>query len=470
MHNLIILWKTILIRAKIKVTILIKERNHVLEDQNEIWIYLKNKFKEDLSKVSFDTWIDSAKALSVSNQKFTVQVPTTLHKEYWENNLATKIVEYIYEYSGQEINPHFVTKDEQELEKIEEQKIPIPSPFTSNRSTELNSKYTFDTFVIGKGNQMAHAAALVVSEEPGTIYNPLFFYGGVGLGKTHLMHAIGHQYLSINPGKNIKYVSSETFANDFIGSIQNRTQEEFRQKYRTVDLLLVDDIQFFADKEGTQEEFFHTFNALYDDRKQIVLTSDRLPNEIPKLQERLVSRFAWGLSVDITPPDLETRIAILRKKADAEGLEIPNDTLSYIAGQIDSNIRELEGALVRVQAFATMNNEEFTTSLAADALKSMIKSSEKEVTISKIQKEVTSYYGITIDELNGRRRVQTIVMPRQIAMYLSRELTDASFPKIGSEFGGKDHTTVMHAFEKIRKLVKEDAQIKKEIQEIKESF
>ena len=443
----------------------------MLEDQNDIWIYLKDKFKEDLSKVSFDTWIDSAQILSVSNQLITIQVPTTLHKEYWENHLATRIVEYVYEYVGLEINPRFVTKDEQDQQDQEEEDVmetsSAPSVF---RSSELNSKYTFDTFVIGKGNQMAHAAALVVSEEPGTIYKPLFFYGGVGLGKTHLMHAIGHQYLSINPDKNVKYVSSETFANDFIGSIQNRTQEEFREKYRTVDLLLVDDIQFFADKEGTQEEFFHTFNALYDERKQIVLTSDRLPNEIPKMQERLVSRFAWGLSVDITPPDLETRIAILRKKADAERLEIPNDTLSYIAGQIDSNIRELEGALVRVQAFATMQNREITTSLAADALKSMIKGAEKELTISKIQEDVARYYQITVDDLKGRRRVKAIVTPRQIAMYLSRELTDNSFPKIGDEFGGKDHTTVLHAHEKIKNLLNEDPKMKKEVNELKDSF
>jgi len=458
-----------LTRAKIKgTTLYLKERSHVLEDQNSIWIYLKDKFKEDLSKVSFDTWIDSAQVLTVSNQMITIQVPTTLHKEYWENHLATRIVEYIYEYAGQEITPRFITKDEQEQQDQEEEIIEIPSVPTISQSSELNSKYTFDTFVIGKGNQMAHAAALVVSEEPGTIYNPLFFYGGVGLGKTHLMHAIGHQYLSINPDKNVKYVSSETFANDFIMSIQNRTQEEFRQKYRTVDLLLVDDIQFFADKEGTQEEFFHTFNALYDERKQIVLTSDRLPNEIPKLQERLVSRFAWGLSVDITPPDLETRIAILRKKADAERLEIPNDTLSYIAGQIDSNIRELEGALVRVQAFATMQNREITTSLAADALKSMIKGLDKEVTIGKIQQDVARYYHITVEDLKGKRRVKAIVTPRQIAMYLARELTDASFPKIGSEFGGKDHTTVLHAHEKITKVIEEDAKMKREIEEIKD--
>ncbi|MGO2267680.1 MAG: chromosomal replication initiator protein DnaA, partial [Vagococcus salmoninarum] len=338
----------------------------------------------------------------------------------------------------------------------------------NSRKALLNPKYTFDTFVIGKGNQMAHAAALVVAEDPGSTYNPLFFYGGVGLGKTHLMHAIGHQMLLNNPTAKVKYVSSETFANDFINSIQNRTSESFRQEYRNVDLLLVDDIQFFADKEGTQEEFFHTFNSLYNDGRQIVLTSDRLPNEIPKLQERLVSRFAWGLSVDITPPDLETRIAILRKKADAERLEIPDDTLSYIAGQIDSNIRELEGALVRVQAYATMNGQDITTSLAADSLKSLRPAGQKnQLSILTIQEEVCDYYHIQLKDMKGKKRVKTIVLPRQIAMFLSRELTDNSLPKIGAEFGGKDHTTVIHSHEKIQQLLETDPTMQKEVSEIK---
>lgn len=340
-----------------------------------------------------------------------------------------------------------------------------PSPL---KKAMLNPKYTFDTFVIGKGNQMAHAAALVVAEDPGSIYNPLFFYGGVGLGKTHLMHAIGHQMLQSQPNAKVKYVSSETFANDFINSIQNKTAEEFRQEYRNVDLLLVDDIQFFAEKEATQEEFFHTFNALYNEGKQIVLTSDRLPNEIPKLQERLVSRFAWGLSVDITPPDLETRTAILRKKAAAERLEIPDDTLSYIAGQIDSNIRELEGALVRVQAFAAMNSEDISTSLAADALKTL-KSGKghPQLSILQIQEEVAKYYHIQLKDLKGKKRVKSIVVPRQIAMYLARELTDNSLPKIGAEFGGKDHTTVIHAHEKIQQLMDSSVSMQNEVSEIK---
>lgn len=444
-----------------------------MDDLQSTWSYLQEKFKESLSKVSYDTWIHSANLVRITNNSVTIEVPSTLHKEYWKNNLSTRVVEYLYEFLGREISPLFVTAEEQAAHEEQEDTQTVQAFETQPVSSTLNSKYTFDTFVIGKGNQMAHAAALVVAEEPGTIYNPLFFYGGVGLGKTHLMHAIGHQYLQINPNAKIKYVSSENFANDFINSIQNRTQEKFRQQYRNVDLLLVDDIQFFADKEGTQEEFFHTFNALYDDRKQIVLTSDRLPNEIPKLQERLVSRFAWGLSVDITPPDLETRIAILRKKANAEGLEIPNDTLSYIAGQIDSNIRELEGALVRVQAYSAIQRNDITTSLAADALKSMVKNDSKQnVSIASIQQKVCKYYQISLADLKGKKRVRQIVLPRQIAMYLSRELTSTSLPKIGKEFGGKDHTTVIHAHEKIKKALNEenDSELRDQIEEIKKSL
>ncbi|EME7220297.1 MULTISPECIES: chromosomal replication initiator protein DnaA [Enterococcus] len=433
-----------------------------------LWNELKATYQKDLSPASYNTWIETANPRTLEQNQLVVEVPSKIHKEYWEKNLATKIVEVGYMLSGNEIIPRFITGEEAEQEEVVEEKNPkvaAPSPL---KKAMLNPKYTFDTFVIGKGNQMAHAAALVVAEDPGSIYNPLFFYGGVGLGKTHLMHAIGHQMLQSQPNAKVKYVSSETFANDFINSIQNKTAEEFRQEYRNVDLLLVDDIQFFAEKEATQEEFFHTFNALYNEGKQIVLTSDRLPNEIPKLQERLVSRFAWGLSVDITPPDLETRTAILRKKAAAERLEIPDDTLSYIAGQIDSNIRELEGALVRVQAFAAMNSEDISTSLAADALKTL-KSGKghPQLSILQIQEEVAKYYHIQLKDLKGKKRVKSIVVPRQIAMYLARELTDNSLPKIGAEFGGKDHTTVIHAHEKIQQLMDSSVSMQNEVSEIK---
>lgn len=442
-----------------------------MPNMKDIWKELEDSYRLILTTPSFNAWIEQATPISLVNNQLTIEVPSTLHKEYWEKNLASKIVETGFKLTGEEITPFFIIHSEEEAHSVPKQEIePVISDITKQNSRKalLNPKYTFDTFVIGKGNQMAHAAALVVAEDPGSTYNPLFFYGGVGLGKTHLMHAIGHQMLLNNPAAKIKYISSETFANDFINSIQNRTSEAFRQEYRNVDLLLVDDIQFFADKEGTQEEFFHTFNSLYNDGRQIVLTSDRLPNEIPKLQERLVSRFAWGLSVDITPPDLETRIAILRKKADAERLEIPDDTLSYIAGQIDSNIRELEGALVRVQAFATMNGDDISTSLAADALKTLKPNGKRsQLSILSIQEDVCNYYHIQLKDLKGKKRVKTIVLPRQIAMYLSRELTDNSLPKIGAEFGGKDHTTVIHAHEKIQQLLKKDATIQKEISEIK---
>ena len=462
-------WKTFYKNARINEKLFF--RGIVMPNIDYIWKELEDDYRKILTPPSFNAWIEQAKPISLINNLLTIEVPSNLHREYWEKNLAAKIVETGFRLTGEEVTPVFIIENEKKEPEKKSAPIQTELPDIVKRNSKkalLNSKYTFDTFVIGKGNQMAHAAALVVAEDPGATYNPLFFYGGVGLGKTHLMHAIGHQMLTNQPDAKIKYVTSETFANDYINSIQNRTSEAFRQEYRNVDLLLVDDIQFFADKEGTQEEFFHTFNTLYNEGHQIVLTSDRLPNEIPKLQERLVSRFAWGLSVDITPPDLETRIAILRKRANAEGLEIPDDTLSYIAGQIDSNIRELEGALVRVQAFATMNGNDISTSLAADALKSLKPAKLKsELSILLIQEEVCKYYHLQLKDLKGKKRVKSIVVPRQIAMFLSRELTDNSLPKIGAEFGGKDHTTVIHAHEKIQQLLDTDPIIQKEVGELK---
>ncbi len=435
-----------------------------------IWRELQDSYRKEMNPVSYTTWIEPAKLISFQNNQLIIEVPTVVQKDYWEKHLASKILETFYMMSGAEVLPIFVTPDEvPTLQTSMAEGKTEETEKTRNQNSVLNSKYTFETFVIGKGNQMAHAAALVVAEDPGSIYNPLFFYGGVGLGKTHLMHAIGHQMLLKRPNAKIKYVSSENFTNEFITSIQKNKMEEFRNEYRTVDLLLVDDIQFLVNKEGTQEEFFNTFEELYRNNKQIVLTSDRLPNEIPTLPQRLVSRFAWGLSVDITPPDLETRTAILRKKAEAENLEIPDDTLSYIAGQIDSNIRELEGALVRVQAFAAIQSADITTSLAAEALKALKASHHlSQVSILQIQEEVAKYYHLQVKDLKGKKRVKNIVVPRQIAMYLSRELTDNSLPKIGAEFGGKDHTTVIHAHEKIQQLLQQDTIIQNEIAEIKE--
>jgi len=446
-------------------------------DRNDLWNIIKFSLENDLSATTFQTFVKTANPLQLNKSQMTIEVPTKLHRDYWEKNLASKFSSYAFQATNEQIEPVMITEEERQqlTEKSQASTgnvagaaMATATTPTFMRETKLNPKYTFESFVIGKGNQMAHAAALVVSEEPGTMYNPLFFYGGVGLGKTHLMHAIGNKLLETDPNKKVKYVTSEAFTNDLINAIQTGTQEAFREEYRNVDLLLVDDIQFFANKEATQEEFFHTFNALYEDDKQIVLTSDRLPNEIPKLQDRLVSRFKWGLSVDITPPDLETRIAILRNKADLEGIAIPDDTLSYIAGQIDSNVRELEGALARVQAYSRLNNSPISTSLVADALKSLhLNSKLSEVSIPIIQEKVAKYYHITMADIKGKKRNKQIVMPRQIAMYLSRELTDSSLPRIGNEFGGKDHTTVIHAYDKIEAALKTDIDLQQAIADLK---
>ncbi|GAX01628.1 chromosomal replication initiator protein DnaA [Secundilactobacillus silagei] len=437
-------------------------------DLDTLWGEIKDGFQQKIAPTAFKTWIASAEPVKLTNNRLTIKLPSELHRDYWQRNLTQPLVELAYEYAQEDIQPVFIVADNTENSQVSTLEHPATASAPFSQSAKLNPKYTFDTFVIGKGNQMAHAAALVVSEEPGVMYNPLFFYGGVGLGKTHLMHAIGNKMLADDPNAKVKYVTSEAFTNDFITAIQSKTQDQFREEYRSVDLLLVDDIQFFADKEGTQEEFFHTFNDLHDDGKQIVLTSDRLPNEIPKLQDRLVSRFAWGLSVDITPPDLETRIAILRNKAEADNIAIPDETLSYIASRIDSNVRELEGALARVHAYSKLVHQPITTELVASSLKSLkLDRRSSELTIPLIQEKVAKYYHVSLTDLKGKKRIKTIVVPRQIAMYLSRELTDSSLPKIGNEFGGKDHTTVIHAYDKIADALKTDSDLQAEITNLK---
>ncbi len=315
-------------------------------DKDSLWQKLSEQFRNNTTDLTYDTWIKPVKPISFDGSTLTLSLPSELHRDYWKEQLAPNLIEYAFVITKGNIEPKFILDSDVNKEAQEKPVDNHPEQdgeeFSFSKENHLNPNYTFDNFIIGKGNQMAHAAALIVSEEPGKLYNPLFFYGGVGLGKTHLMQAIGNKRLEDHPETNVKYVTSEAFTNDFINAIQTNRTEEFRREYRDVDILMVDDIQFFAQKEGTQEEFFHTFNDLYNNDKQIVLTSDRVPQEIPKLQERLVSRFAWGLPVDITPPDLETRIAILKNKAKLDNLVIPNDTLAYIAGQIDSNVRELK--------------------------------------------------------------------------------------------------------------------------------
>ena len=342
-----------------------------------------------------------------------------------------------------------------------------PSMIAPGDASSLNSHYTFDTFVTGNSNRFAHAAALAVAESPGRVYNPFFMYGGVGLGKTHLMHAIGHKILEKFPQMRVLYISSEKFTNELINSIRDGNPESFRQKYRNIDVLLVDDIQFLSKKEHTQEEFFHTFNTLHDANKHIILSSDRHPREIQTLEDRLRSRFEWGLITDIQAPDLETRIAILRKKAALEHLDVPNDVMFSIANRIDNNIRELEGALTRVVAYASLTKQPVTTSLVNEALANIFPEEKtREVTMELIQEVVASYFKLRLDDLHGKKRTRNLAMPRQIAMYLCRELTGNSLPQIGNSFGGRDHTTVIHACDKIGKERKEDSKLDRTIEQL----
>jgi len=331
----------------------------------------------------------------------------------------------------------------------------MPTP-AAGTAPGLNLKFTFDRFVVGPSNRFAHAASMAVAESPARAYNPLFIYGGAGLGKTHLMQAIGHAIRGRWPTRRVVFISSEGFTNELITAIQTKTTAKFRDRYRTVDVLLVDDIHFIAEKEATQEEFFHTFNALYDNHKQIVMSSDRSPKDIAGLEERLVTRFEWGLVTDIQPPDLETRTAILRKKAEEARAEVPNEVIDFIARRITSNIRELEGALIRVLAYCTFFNKPQTAAVAQEVLKDMVREVSSRVTVKGIQQRVADYFQIELEELRSVKRQRSILYPRQVAMYLCRQLTEASLPEIGRAFGGRDHTTVMHAVEKIEREITQD--------------
>jgi chromosomal replication initiator protein len=445
-----------------------------MENITDLWNKVLGEIKIKLSKPSFETWLKSTIAHSLQEDTLVVTAPNEFARDWLESRYSTLIAKTLQELTGAELTVKFIIPQNQMEEDLNFEQALKKTPKVTADTQEvtqsmLNSKYTFDTFVIGSGNRFAHAASLAVAEAPAKAYNPLFIYGGVGLGKTHLMHAIGHYVIDHNPAAKVVYLSSEKFTNEFINSIRDNKTVDFRNKFRSVDVLLIDDIQFLAGKEQTQEEFFHTFNTLHEESKQIVISSDRPPKEIPTLEDRLRSRFEWGLITDITPPDLETRIAILRKKAKAEGLDIPNEVMLYIANQIDTNIRELEGALIRVVAFSSLINQDMNADLAAEALKDIIPSSKpKTITIQDIQEIISNQYNVKLEDFAAKKRTKMIAFPRQIAMYLSRELTDFSLPKIGEEFGGRDHTTVIHAHEKISKLLVTDQQLQTKIKEIKE--
>ncbi|MCT4396485.1 chromosomal replication initiator protein DnaA [Periweissella beninensis] len=454
-------------------------------ERNTLWSDITDRFREELGRPSYDNFIQPARLASfdASQHNAVIEVPNELSRERWLNTYSSQFTTFAFETNQMLLSNIDVRIVEpvvdliEEIEKNDRLSSQQMRPGDSTKTTlkhgnNLDAKYIFDTFVVGATNQLAYGAALAVSE--GSLeYNPLLLYGGVGLGKTHLMQATGNNALVNNPNQRVLYVTSEQFTNDFISAVRNGTTEKLREEYRNADLLLVDDVQFLSGKESTQEEFFHTFNDILGHSGRIVMTSDRLPKDIPDLQDRLVSRFQWGLSVDINKPDFETRIAILLEKAEKENISVDRNVIEFIAKQVDSNVRELEGVFKRVAIMAKFNQSAGDTVSIDDATKILAEldiAQKSEITISFIQETVAKFFAISISDLKGKKRNKEIVMPRQIAMYLSRELTDNSLPNIGREFGGKDHTTVMHATDKISAALESNKLIQNQITTLKKQI
>jgi chromosomal replication initiator protein len=428
-----------------------------------LWSEVSSRLRGALNETTYRTWFDHVDGVHLNDEEFVLSVPNDFARDWIEGHFIGLIRAAVSDATGKERRVQL-----QIVESAEEPATPAETQRREALVGGLNPKYTFDSFVIGSSNRFAHAAALAVAEAPAQAYNPLFIYGGTGLGKTHLLQAVA-QYVGEHQGElSVRYVTSETFMNDFINALRDKRIEGFKQRYRAYDLLLIDDIQFFEHKERIQEEFFHTFNSIYEAGGQLVISSDRPPREISTLEERLRSRFEWGLITDIQPPDLETRIAILRKKVKTDGIHIPDPkVLEFIAGRISSNIRELEGALTRVVAFSSLTGRPMSEDLAQDVLKDVFPQGEvPQVTIERIQELVSERFGLSLEELCSDKRSQNIVYPRQVAMYLSRELTDSSLPKIGKQFGGRDHTTVIHATSKIARKIREDRSVYNLVQEL----
>ena len=428
---------------------------------SSIWDQVLARVETKVNRHSFYTWFRPTSLIADSGSGLTVRVPNTLFTDWLTKHYSGVVAEALEELKRPGIIVAFVAEGSRPAPVVDESK---PDPGRSEDSDSdpppssggLTPRYTFDTFIVGPSNQFAHAACRAVAEAPSRSYNPLFIYGGVGLGKTHLMHAIGQYVLLHDPSLTLTYISSERFMNEMINAVRYDRILDFRERYRSVDVLLVDDIQFVSGKEGTQTEFFHTFNALYDSQKQIVLSSDRPPHEIPALEERLRSRFEWGLIADIQPPDLETKVAILKRRAEAEAVPLPDNVALYIAGRIKSNIRELEGSLTRLIAYASLTGREISLDLTREILKNVIDQDEKHVTIESIQKFTADYYQLKVADLKSRNNSKSVAMPRQVAMYLCKSLTHASLPEIGRSFGGKHHSTVIHSIKKVEVLRKKD--------------
>jgi len=436
---------------------------------NSIWeealIALENK----IGRQNFDTWIRPLELKNLSEDEIKLETPNKFFRDWLTDNYVRELEEALFACSGRRFRVYLSITSEPKVLVTEARKPEKEKP-KLYRHNSLIPKYTFENFVVGASNQFAHAASLAVAKQPGDRYNPLFIYGGVGLGKTHLINAIGHRIFDSKPNSKVFYLSSESFMNELIGSLRRDKMDEFKNRFRNTDILILDDVQFLAGKERTQEEFFHTFNSLYETHKQIVITSDRFPKEIPELEDRLRNRFEWGLIADIQPPDMETRVAILLKKAESEGVQLPHDVALFLATNIHSNVRELEGSLTRLGAFGSLTKAEITVELAREVLQNTIRDSDREVTVENIQKTICDFFNIKLGDLKSKRRTKNIALPRQVAMYLCRKHTSNSFPTIGDKFGGRDHSTVIHASKTIEKKLKADPKMQATVERIEKTL
>jgi chromosomal replication initiator protein len=434
-----------------------------------LWEGALEQLKERLGKQNFETWIKPIRFSEQKGDEIRLEVPNKFFRDWLTDHFLGSIEQVLRAIARQEVkvclnvNQSIQSKD---VAQKNERKLESERDRPQRAHNNLIPKYTFENFVIGASNQFAHAASMAVANQPGEHYNPLFIYGGVGLGKTHLVNAIGHRAAAKRSSLKVVYLSSESFMNELIGSLRRDKMDDFKTKFRNVDLLILDDVQFIAGKERTQEEFFHTFNSLYESHKQIVITSDKFPKEIPGLEDRLRNRFEWGLIADIQPPDMETRVAILEKKAETEGVQLPHEVAIFLASNIDSNVRELEGSLTRLGAFASLTRSIITTDLAKEVLRNTLRGAQREITVESIQKTICDYYNIKIVDLKAKRRTKNIALPRQVAMYLCRKYTETSFPGIGDKFGGRDHSTVIHASKTIEKKIKQDPYMQTTIEKL----
>jgi chromosomal replication initiator protein len=436
---------------------------------DNLWERALKQLEQRLGKQNFDTWIKPVQATLRPSGQLELEVPSKFFRDWLNDRFLPVIEETLLAVNGAPITVS-MTINRQLQRKGDPGKAKGSYDAGPSRAASLVAKYTFKNFIVGASNQFAHAASLAVANQPGDHYNPLFIYGGVGLGKTHLVNAIGHRVLARRPALKVVYLASESFMNELIGSLRRDRMVEFKAHLRNIDVLILDDVQFLAGKERTQEEFFHTFNSLYESHKQIVLTSDKFPKEIPGLEDRLRNRFEWGLIADIQPPDMETRVAILQKKAELEGLKLPHDVELFLASHINSNVRELEGSLTRLGAFASLTKAEITIDLTKEVLHNTLRAMDREVTIENIQKAICDHFNVKLGELKSKRRTRNIALPRQVAMYLCRKCTSTSFPTIGYKFGGRDHSTVIHASKSIEKKIKEDPQMQATIEKLEKTL